>query len=171
MRSGMGVPTVTVSAPLPRQRPKLNTVCTAAIGRRSHATQTCKRIGKLVALAATLALGLGTGTANADETVPLGTLSNSSTTAQALYADKSTLVVAQEAPQVSDGLERPGTNVEGAITTTGTPANPPDPVGATEGTAAAKKPVSRRGRIKELEDIKDEYVAVPRDLHTPRHVT
>ena len=179
----MGVPTATVSAALPRHCARLSTVCAATIGSRSHATQTRtqtktqtqaqtqtktqKRLQHLVALAATLALGLGAGTANADDTVPLVTQGDGrgGTTAQALDADESTPVAAQETRQVVDGLERPGANVEGT-TTTSTPATPPAPVSSTEGTAAAKKPMSRRGRIKELEDIKDEYVAPPRHPHT-----
>jgi hypothetical protein len=177
MHSGMGVPTATVSATLPRHCPRLSTVCAATIGSRSHATQTQTqtqtqtktqtRLQHLVALAATLALGLGAGTANADDTVPLVTQGDGrgGTTAQALDADESTPVAAQETRQVVDGLERPGANVEGT-TTTSTPATPPAPVSSTEGTAAAKKPMSRRGRIKELEDIKDEYVAPPRHPHT-----
>ncbi len=151
MHSGMGVPTATVSAALPRHCPRLSTVCAATIGSRSHATQTQTqtqtktqtRLQHLVALAATLALGLGAGTANADDTVPLVTQGDGrgGTTAQALDADESTPVAAQETRQVVDGLERPGANVEGT-TTTSTPATPPAPVSSTEGTAAAKKPMS-----------------------------
>jgi len=170
MHAGMHVTTVTLAAP--RHCPTLNkparSVHSSAIGSRSPVTQTHNRIEKLVAVAATLVLGLCAGTADAETVSSLGTPGTNGangTNAQALDTDKSTLVIPPEAPQVVYGSERPGENVQGT-TTTVTPVNPPAPVKVTEGTEAVKKPVSRRGRIKELEDIKDKYAAAPRSLHT-----
>ena len=171
MHSGVRVRTVTEATPC-RTKPA-RSVSPAAIGSRSHAAQTQNRIEKLVALATTLALGLGAGTANADTVSSSGMASSSASastlTDQALDAGNSTIVVSKEAPSVAGGgAGIPTAGMEGAMAKTVTTADPTAQAGATEGKAEAKKPAGRRGRIKELEDIKDECVAAPRDLQTPR---